>query len=222
MANYGQPLSPTVLGRTWYCKTIWSLCWLHEQLIAMFLLLSLWFCFIAVNILVDHEELELAYDANIYIRWLLFSSVSCFFYDCHQAIVIHHSVATRSCCLRWWHWMMSTGVPWQPWVLICFFLDLWSCFLFLLLAATNERNHAVSPPNHKKLRAHFIIKSVLVSNVWHYYVHINLWNCNCDDEFIYENVYVKEVVLIMCMCSSVRAGGWAAWSGAPMYVLEDR
>ena len=54
------------LGRTWYCKTIWSLCWLHEQLIAMFLLLSLWFCFIAVNILVDHEELELAYDANIY------------------------------------------------------------------------------------------------------------------------------------------------------------
>jgi len=65
-ANYGQPLSLTVLGRTWYCKTIWSLCWLHEQLIAMFLLLSLWFCFIAVNILVDHEELELAYDANIY------------------------------------------------------------------------------------------------------------------------------------------------------------
>ena len=182
------------LGRTWYCKTIWSLCWLHEQLIAMFFLLSLWFCFIVVNILVDHEELELAYDANIYtirftvtihkftviihqrgsqsqslihghntntkfsmsqftvtvtihsqsqftihkvtisshrpsqllwyIRWLLFSSVSCFFYDCHQAIVIHHSVVTRSYCLRWWHWMMSTEVPWQPWVLICFFLDL--------------------------------------------------------------------------------------------------
>ena len=83
-----------------------------------------------------------------------------------------------------------------------------------LLAATNERNHAVSPPNHKKLRPHFIIKSVLESNVWHYYVHINLWNCNCDDEFIYENVYVKEIVLIMCMCSSVRAVGWAVWPGA--------
>ena len=92
-----------------------------------------------------------------------------------------------------------------------------------LLAATNERNHAVSPPNHKKLRPHFIIKSVLESNVWHYYVHMNLWNCNCDDEFIYENVYVKEVVLIMCMCSSVRAGGWAAWPGTnhqPIWAVD--
>jgi hypothetical protein len=36
------------------------------------------FCCIYVNVLVDHDGFEHAYDANIYMRWLLFSYVNCF------------------------------------------------------------------------------------------------------------------------------------------------
>lgn len=109
---------------TWYCKTyICSLCWLHFYYIAiMFPLLSICFSLIIVFVLVAHEGMELAYDAKLHMRWLLLFFAMCFFHACHQTLVSHHSAATPSCCLRWWHWMMSTGVPWQPWVLMWFFV----------------------------------------------------------------------------------------------------
>ena len=54
------PKSPSFL---W----IFDVCWMILFRCGVFTLVSMrCFCFIVVNILVDHEELELAYDANIY------------------------------------------------------------------------------------------------------------------------------------------------------------
>jgi hypothetical protein len=65
-----------------------------------------------------------------------------------------HSVATLSCCFRWWHWMMLSTWPFY-WIACSWVFC--STFFMLFLASTNDRNQTLTPPNNIKLRRHSIL-----------------------------------------------------------------